>query len=315
MPMQWTQESLWAKAQVYAERAAQEERDGPLFALWSHLAMEFLARGAVASFHPALLADRNKSVKSLLYALELGDGTEPKSVGTAESLSLCVELVPGFTTEHRDAALLMLTRRNRELHTGEPAFEDLPLSAWLADYYLVAKALLDPQGLTLRDFIGIEEAAAAEQMIGALHERVKKEVLDLIAAANSAWNGLPVEEQRARRAAALIQPREAMTKSGRCPACETGARIGGEQVVVGQTRLDSGNDLVEEIRMLPVRLECAACGLRLSGHAELHAGGLGGQFTLLRSVDPVEFHSIEIDDYVDPDRYIAISDGPEYQDE
>ncbi len=312
--MHWSQESLWVKTQVYVERADQEERDGPLFAFWSHLALELLVRAAVASKHPVLLADRSK-VKSVLYALELSGEGEPKSLGTAELLHLCVEIFPAFTTEHRDAALAMTVRRNREVHSGEPAFEDLALSAWLADYYRVAKVLLDVQGLSLVDLFGEEDAAAATEMIRALDVQVKKTVLDRVAAARKAWKQLPAEDRRARRAAARALRGPVPSKAGHCPACETGVNIIGEQVVVSQTRLDEGNVLVEELRMLPIRLECAACGLRLDGHAELHAADLGGQFTILREVDPVEFHGIEIDDYVDPDRYIAIPDGPEYEDE
>jgi hypothetical protein len=314
MPMQWTRESLWAKAQVYVERADDEEQGGPLFAFWSHLALELLMRAAVASVHPVLLADRGK-VKSALYALGLGAEGEPKSLGTAELLHVCVEIFPDFTTEHRDAALAMAMRRNRELHTGEPAFEDLPLSAWLADYYRIADVFLGVQGVTLAALFGTEEAAAANQMIQALDLQVKKAVRDRISAAGKAWTKLPGEDRRARRAAASALDRPGPSKRDRCPACETNVNIVGEQVVVSRTRLDEGNVLVEELRMLPVRLDCAACGLRLHGHAELHAADLGGQFTMLREVDPVEFHQIDIDNYIDPDRYIAIPDGPEYEDE
>jgi len=315
MTMFWSEESLWAKAQVYAERADQEVRDGPLFAFWSHLTLEFLVRAAVASLHPVLLAERGRSAKSLLYALELGSEGDPKSLGSGDLLHLCVEIFPDFTREHRDAGLAMLGRRNRELHSGEPAFEDLRPEGWLADYYRLADVLLSVRGRDLADLFGFEEAEAARHMISALEAEAKSAVFGLVAAARRVWERIPADEQRMRATAAAAQPRPALAKRGRCPACQSPVSIEGEQVVVSQTRLDGGNELVEELRMLPTRMACAACELRLSGHAELHAAGIGGQYTLLREVDPVEFHSIDIDSYVDPDRYIPIPDGPEYQDE
>ncbi len=53
----WSHDGLWAKAVIYAQRATDEDRDGPLFPLWATLALEFVARACLAKVHPALLAD------------------------------------------------------------------------------------------------------------------------------------------------------------------------------------------------------------------------------------------------------------------
>ena len=42
--------------------------------------------------------------------------------------------------------------------------------------------------------------------------------------------------------------------------------------------------------MLPTMFECIACGLKLSGHAELHVAGIGGQFTRSVRYDPMEYY-------------------------
>lgn len=311
--MHWSSESLWAKTQVYVQRAAEEERDGALFAFWSHLAFELLIRASLAHVHPALLADGRPA--SVLYALGHPNSKEPRSLGAADALQVCVEVIPGFTKKERDAAAILLGRRNRELHTGDPAFEQLPLGVWLADYYRLCQILLRHQGRELEDLFGLEEAVAAEQMIAATQQRVEHEVKELIAGAARAWRRLPSDERRARRAAARAKGRASDTKPAKCPACDTQLGLIGERVATSPARLDGQHELVEEIRLLPTGLDCAACGLRLTGHAELHAAGLGGQFTVLEELDPVDFHAIDIDSYIDPEKYMAIPDGPEYEDE
>ena len=314
MPTQWSSESLWAKTQVYVERANDEERDGELYPFWSHLALELLIRTILADISPVLLADR-KSPKNVLYALGHADGTEPRSAGTAEIVEYLRELVDDFTEADKSAVGLMLTRRNRELHTGEPAFADLPLRAWQVDYYRIADKLLRHRGLSLEALFGVEESAAARRMLAAAEERIEKRVKDVIAAAARLWERVPEHERTAREAAANARPRRGDAKTARCPACRTSVQIAGEQVAMGTPRLSVDTEIVADVRMLPVALECSACGLRLSGHAELHAAELGDQFTLLRVMDPVEFHNIDIDSYIDTDRYIAIEDDFGYQDE
>ena len=294
MPMQWSAESLWAKTQVYVERANDEERDGEMYPFWSHLALELLIRATLADVSPVLLADR-KSHKNVLYGLGYADGTEPRSAGTAELIEFLRELVDDFTEADKNAVGLMLTRRNRELHTGEPAFADLPLRAWQVDYYRVCDKLLRHRGLSLEALFGIEESAAARRMLAAAEERIEKKVKDLVAAAARLWERVPEHERTVRVAAAGARPRRGDGKTARCPACRTGVQIVGEQVAIGTPRLSADTEIIADVRMLPVALDCSACGLRLTGHAESHAAELGDQFTLLRVMDPVEFHNIDID--------------------
>ena len=51
----WDEQSLLAKAHLYVERALEQDREGPVFAFWCHLAFEPLARAAVARISPMLL--------------------------------------------------------------------------------------------------------------------------------------------------------------------------------------------------------------------------------------------------------------------
>ena len=66
----WDSETLLAKAQRYIETMLEQERDDWRFALWSSLALELIARAALANYSPALLADtkdRNNLYSALGY--------------------------------------------------------------------------------------------------------------------------------------------------------------------------------------------------------------------------------------------------------
>jgi hypothetical protein len=47
--MAWDQESLWAKAKLFIERAFDQQEDDSQFGLWAALSMELLARSALAA--------------------------------------------------------------------------------------------------------------------------------------------------------------------------------------------------------------------------------------------------------------------------
>jgi len=54
-PHAWSRDALLVKAQRYAEQMLSNPRESWQFAFWSSLALELLARAALASVSPALL--------------------------------------------------------------------------------------------------------------------------------------------------------------------------------------------------------------------------------------------------------------------
>jgi hypothetical protein len=73
--MDWSPESLYNKAKVFAGRALDEPIESALFGFWMSLTLEMLARAALAHIHPALLADPREP-DSIQYAF----GIIPKGV-------------------------------------------------------------------------------------------------------------------------------------------------------------------------------------------------------------------------------------------
>jgi hypothetical protein len=139
--MTWERDPLWAKARLYFERAFGERRDGPLFGLWCSLGVELLARAALASVSPTLLAEHDSEHKYLLHALNRGSKLTPRrSIGTMRVFNLCHKLFDEFSVESVTAAAFLVNQRNDELHTGINAFDEYP-RYWLINLYGICDSL------------------------------------------------------------------------------------------------------------------------------------------------------------------------------
>jgi len=147
--MNWSYEALLDKAVVNAKRAFEgENRESELFAFWATLSLEFLGRAVLAKIHPSLLADP-QTPESVLYACGVSSPKQAKSVAAKTVFLRCKIIVPGFSEADFGLCMMLMDRRNEELHSGIPGFEDLNLERWLADYYRIVKKLLGHLGLDL----------------------------------------------------------------------------------------------------------------------------------------------------------------------
>jgi hypothetical protein len=174
---------------------------------------------------------------------------------------------------------------------------------WLPDYYRLCKVLLRALDKGLEDLFSEEEARAAETMIEAAAETLEAEVREYIAEVRLAFEKLGEEEQRRRLgvAARLVSERSdsAITAPDlgvavECPACDGQAWKSGEFVRAGEPQAGE-ESIIQEIVKIPTRLQCAACGLDVSGHGRMHAIGQGGLFTGQVDEDPASFYNIEFD--------------------
>src|SRR5713226_336085 len=130
--MTWERDPLWAKSKLFLERAFAESSDDSLFGLWCSLGLELLARAALASVSPTLLAEPDQEHRFLLHALNRGSERTPRrSIGTGQVFSLCRTLFDDFSETDLKAALALVNRRNDELHSGAAAFDEYPPKYWL----------------------------------------------------------------------------------------------------------------------------------------------------------------------------------------
>lgn len=301
--MEWESNALYNKAKVYARRAHNEPVDSALFAFWMSLALELLARSALASIHPVLLADPREQ-DNIHYAFGIIPKSVPKSIPAKALFARCSVFIPGFTDKMSAHCLIVADRRNSELHSGEASFEGLDNSKWLPATYEVMEVLLAHLQYDFADLLG----SHGEVAILALKDRrdsITREVQEKLAAARKSYRELSAED-RESRTPATNQQIEAWLKDSKyrkkcsCPACENTAVIGGETVGRSPARIDEdANTISREVRILPNKLRCAFCNLVLTSYQEVKEADRGNIYTVEEEQDPIEFFGIEPEEYVD----------------
>src|SRR5262245_25793791 len=112
--MSWERDPLWAKARLFFEHALSHDRTDMRFGLWCTMGLELLARAAVSSVSPTLLAEPDRDHKFLLHSLGRGNPkVGPQSISASQAIRLCEVLFSKtFTAEHRASATALLERRN-----------------------------------------------------------------------------------------------------------------------------------------------------------------------------------------------------------
>ncbi|HEX2882734.1 MAG TPA: hypothetical protein VHO25_24615, partial [Polyangiaceae bacterium] len=309
-------------AKLFLERAFQIDRDSPEFGLWCTFGLELLARAAVASISPTLLAEPDRDQNNLLHALGRGKArTGPKSLSSAQLFKLCDFLFDEFTVEHTTAAIALINRRNEELHSGASAFADYSTKHWIPGFYACCKALAGALGESLEDLLGAEEAREAKLVLDGIAVEVKNRVREAVRSHKSVFDARSPEEQAAVRALAdekaktlTFQKHHKVT----CPACGSNATVQGQ--AFGTEKVLHDDDTAEVVvrqSVAPRMFSCPACGLKLEGYADLSGAGLGDQYTRTTRYSPEEYYEL-----LHPDDYDSIKDiyernhlGREYDNE
>ncbi len=294
-------DNLFDKAKVYVQRALNEDREESMFPLWLSLSLELLARSALAKISPALLAEvPGNDGTNLLYALGYATTQAPRSIPISVVFERLMKVDIGFTEEAKNSATFIITQRNAELHSAQIGFEEYPVSLWLGDFYRIADALSKSQGRTLSDYLGEEEAEAAIRMITEKNASLKKDVFKRIESHKQVIQAATPEEiaQKLTQSSIRRKAERRSYKSIKCPACSNDSQIFGDFISISPPRLID-DEIVVERRFLPTMFTCYVCGLVINGFSEIDAIGLSGQFTIIESLDPVEYHKIEVTEYID----------------
>ena len=299
-PRHWSAEALLNKAQSYAEVMQSFPRENWEFALWSTLSLELLARAALCTISPTLVADANGNWNQLLYAL----GIEPKianfvprSIGIPEVFVRLQELIPEFTPELESICKRHMTKRNEELHSGATPFVDAGVASWVPDYYRACEVLLQSMGDSLERFLGSDEAGVAVAMIAAANDESAKSIGKAVNAHKMVWDNNSTEEQERLANLSLTW---AIRQSGHrvlCPACNCQAMLSGSAITPPVRRI-TDDEITETQEYLPSRFECVACRLKISGLSQLSVVGLGDPYNATFTYDINDFYVLE-DDYPD----------------
>lgn len=272
--------ALYSKAQLYIQQMGNFTNQDSLHALWSSLALELLARAALANVSPALLAETEKQWATLYFALGFSP-TEPKftpkSIAVSEVFKRLTAILPDFAQEHEIFGIQHTGRRNAELHSGELAFEGIKSSAWQPKYYAVSELLLKSMGKELTDLFGEDEAKAAQQLIAAAADETAKAVKGDLAAHQKVWNGKSSEERSILSKKAEVWATKQDGHRVSCPACKSEALVFGEPVSPPVKKIED-DEIIETQVYLPNKFECIACELKISGLSRLNNAELGDTY-------------------------------------
>ncbi len=315
----WSHSSLWKKAKEFATRAMNEEdRTSPLFPFWCALTLEALARSSLAKVHSSLLADVQKNPDSILYACGISGIKSPKSIPTKVVFMRCKRIIEKFTEGDYKFAMLLMEKRNEELHSGASPFDNWPHADWLTDYFRVCQVLLEFVDKELKELVSEKEAAVAIKMLEASRTNKKDEAFKIIKEKKDLFSKLPVTDrlEKIKKSEELRLHDNRLRHKGKdvnCPACEGSAIIVGEIIKSSNPR-DEDGELVQTDILLPEKLHCYSCDLLLDGYDYLQGIGLGETFQMKDVLDPVEYYEIEPTEHIDYREYYDYNEFNDYRD-
>lgn len=297
--MSWDREPLFTKAKLYFEKAYDEDKEEPHFGLWCAMGLELLARSAISSVSPTLLAEPDREHQNLLHALGLGSVKSPrKSIATINVLSLCQTLITDFTEANFKIASAIINRRNEELHSGAAAFEEYPTQQWIAGFYRCCQILCEFQGESLNSLFGDDIEKEAELILAEVEESVIGKTKSLIAAHSKVFEGKDIEKKEELKEKAQKNGDRSSYRGHHrveCPSCKCTATVFGEPY--GKQNVENKDDeIIVRQSILPTKFSCTACELKLDGYSSLKAAGIGNHYTRRNRYSPEEYY-----DMINPD--------------
>ncbi|MDU4393495.1 MAG: hypothetical protein E7I55_05845 [Acinetobacter ursingii] len=291
----WNVDSLYAKAQLYIEQMEKNDPNDWQFGLWSTFSLEFLLRAALANISPTLLADA-KNWRNLTYSLghpSTKIAFSPVSISTKEVLDRLSELMPEFNKEVLGFCSHHITKRNAELHSGDPIFARNKTADWLPRYYQATDILLKSINRSLSDVFG--NSAYVESLIISLKDEAAKSVKTDIVAFSKVWLSKSYEEKEKLKLQATTWAIKQIGHRVECPACTITAILHGSPI--GNVITDINEDEVIQYQfMSPTSFECIACGLKIFGYSKLSVCGLGEPFKNTTTFTPAEYFELYTED-------------------
>jgi hypothetical protein len=290
----WDSSGLWAKAKHFTDLASEHGHSSADFALFSALGLECLARAALTKVHPALNADPREDV-NLLYGFGFNVTAKPRAL-PAHSVYLRLEkIIEEFQKSHRELCEFLSLQRNAHLHSADLPFENLSPSKWLPRYYDTVAVLNTYLGKSLKDFVGIEAASAALELVKSLNEEIMKSVKDKISAHQKVWHAKSEADQKA-----LSQTAESATAIylgwgnvvRPCPVCGSNGTLSGTEIKEFPEKYED-EELTVDVQFIASGFKCVACGFQLKGAEEIAHSSLDTHFIATRSTSLHELYQPE----------------------
>jgi hypothetical protein len=282
-------EALWMKAKLFLNRAMDDDgsRAFDEQAHWAALALELLAKAALARVSPLLIADPTEDGASLLIAAGLLQGDARFTTVRAKTLfARCAKAFKPFSLEE---ASHITNARNDYLHGAAAGFTSIPPAAWWPRYWSQAVILVAALDREVSELVGDREAIVSGHL-----ERNTKNVEHRV----ETLIGRAIQRLEQHRSGTLPARIDAEWSADRdlgirllhhayvtCPACGDRGTLEGRDVtdITSQWVIMSEDEAYDEFTLTVASeyFSCSTCLLVLDGYQYLRQAGLPDRFRVV----------------------------------
>lgn len=277
---------------MFLNRAMEPEGQRPFDerALWATLALELLAKSALARTSPVLIAEPTEDGTNLLIATGLLDSKDNVQFVTVRAKTVFSRCQRAFRPFDAGEATKMTAARNEYLHGATPGFTAIPENSWWPLFWRQAIILNNAADHDLDELVGGDRTSEVEQHLERNRKNLEHRVEMLIEQAKTrlAQYNAGVLPTRVAKAWAPGNDRtigHRYRESETCPACGGTGTLEGEDV--HDTRIEAHRfredendwDTSVELEVYSDYFSCWDCGLILDNYELLDHAGLPGTFT------------------------------------
>lgn len=287
-PAPYDHEALWTKAKLFLNRALDsDEKTFDERALWAALALELLAKAALAKVSPLLIAIPKEDGVNLLVASGLVQGDIRFNSLPAHSLfARCQRAFKPFSEKHATA---ISEARNEYLHGAGVGFTPLPPEAWWPRYWSQAVIVVNALDQTLDGLVGPDRVAEVERHLAQNTKNIEHRVEMLIGRAKQRLAMQQSGDVPARLAKEWASAGTNLTAglqysaAAVCPACGELGVLEGEQVDNSELKHEQVSeddwDTWVDLSVSADYFSCPECHLVLDGWELLEQANLDTSFT------------------------------------
>lgn len=293
LPPSISPEALMGKSREFIRKSLVAKASGDFadYQLWASLALELLAKGALATIHPSLIVDVQKNSNAVLAAAGIEVSARVATISAdAAYMRLKHCAAPRFNHGVYESCKGMADLRNAHLHSGELPFDGRIADAWESGFWHACDVVLESMGLNLDDWIGETDAQATRALITAAAEAKAAAAKKKISESSAEFlKKIPKASEREKLVGASRQLQISLYAASfkrpldhhwleTCPACSAQAIVGGDQTYESladdQNYEEPGWELVD-LGYAAEEFQCPTCGLQLRGEESLVAAGIG----------------------------------------
>lgn len=292
-------EALWTKAKLFLNRAMDDDpRSFDEQALWAALALELLAKAALARVSPLLIAEPNEEGTNLLIATGLVKGDARFT--SVRAKTLMARCHKAFKPFDQSEAMKIINGRNEYLHSSGAGFMAIPPQAWWPRYWAQAAILVTALDRDLDELVGShrepvvvkyleQNAKNIEQRVEALLERAKQR--------RRQWldGTLPAKVAAEWKTGQYLSATLDHSVAADCPACGSTGLLEGDELVNEEINYPSALSLTEDgdqwgdgsvtLSIAADHFSCPGCQLVLNGYELLKQVGLNIVFDVQGDID------------------------------